>query len=354
MRVPAALLEHVDLDVRRAIRRAANGLRHLSEIDRPATGVTPRELVWERDKVQLWRYASNERRVRTPVLLVMSLVTRPYVFDLRPGSSFVERLLERGFDVFLIDWGVPDAVESGNTLETYCDGYLPDAAGAMSAHTGCDDVTVIGYCLGGLLSLLFSAWHEQHVRNLVLVATPVDFTTFGPIARVAQYGHVHPDDLLDETGNVPADVVRDGIRLLKPTADVLGTANLWLHLDDRQFLDAYASLTAWSLDHIPFPGAAFRQIVEVFLRRNCLLDGRVPLGERTIDVSGLRVPVLSVSGTRDYLVPPESSDPLEVVIRQPIDALRFPTGHVGLFVGNGAERMHIPAIASWVAEHSDY
>ena len=348
------MLDRLERDLRRAGRRATNGLRHLSEVDRPPLGASPRELVWERDKARLWRYSGTGRHHRTPVLLVMSLVTRPLVFDLRPGSSFVERLLDRGFDVFLLDWGVPDAVDAGNTLATYCDGYLPEAARDAAALAGTDGVTLIGYCLGGVLSLLFAAGHREQVRNLVLLATPVDFSTFGPIARLLRSGQIDPDDLVDETGNVPPEVVRDAIRLLKPTADVLGTANLWLHLHDRRFLDAYASLTSWSLDHIPFPGAAFREITEQFFRRQCLLDGRVPLGDRAVALTEIDVPVLSVSGTRDYLVPPAASDPLEAALGRPIDSLRYPTGHVGLFVGANAERTHIPAIAEWLARRSKY
>ena len=64
-------------------------------------------------------------RYRTPLLFVHSLVSRSYVFDLVPGNSFVEAMIDRGFDVYLVDWGVPDELESGNTLETYTDGYIP-------------------------------------------------------------------------------------------------------------------------------------------------------------------------------------------------------------------------------------
>ena len=65
------------------------------------------------------------RRYRTPLLFIHSLVSRSYVFDLVPGNSFVETMRDRGFDVYLVDWGVPDELESGNTLETYTDGYIP-------------------------------------------------------------------------------------------------------------------------------------------------------------------------------------------------------------------------------------
>ena len=123
------VLGRVRRDVERSALRARNGLRHLSGVGHVGVGLSERELVWARDKVRLFRYSSDSRSLRPPILLVMSLITKPYVFDLRPGSSLVEQLIGRGFDVFIVDWGVPDVVESANSLETYCDEYLPRAAG---------------------------------------------------------------------------------------------------------------------------------------------------------------------------------------------------------------------------------
>lgn len=348
-----ALLDRVQRDLERAGRRARNGIRHLSEVGRPLPWSTPREPVWRRDKVQLWRFSSARRTSGPPVLLVMSLVTRPYVFDLRPGSSFVERLLEHGHDVFLLDWGVPDAVESGNTLETYCDDYLPRAATEVCRAAGADGVTVVGYCLGGVLSLLYAAGHaDAPLRNLVVLATPIDFSTFGALGALFGSGRIEPDDLLDETGNVPATTMLNGIKLLKPTGDVLGVANLLVRLHDMRYVEAHESLIGWSLDHIPFPGAAFRQVVDAFFRRRCLVEGRVPIGDRVVDLRDISCPVLSVTGSVDHLVPPACSDPLAgVLAARPLDQLRFPTGHVGLFIGRQANATHIPRILDWVAAH---
>ena len=347
-------LTGVRRDLDRAALRARNGLRHLSEVGHPPLGSTPRQLVWERDKVQLWRYDSERADPGPPVLLVMSLVTRPYVFDLRPGSSLVERLIGRGFDVFLLDWGVPDAVESANTLETYCDEYLPLAAEHVRQTGDGAGLTLFGYCLGGVFSLLFVAGHpEIPVRSVVVLGTPIDFSALGPLATMLDTGHISPDDILDETGNVPAHVMLNGLRLLNPTGAVWSYANLWLHLHDRRYVESHETLDGWARDHVPFPGAAFRQIVDLFVEQGCLVDGSVPLGDRTVELGDIRCPVLSVSGELDYLVPPASSDPLaNALTGTTLDEMRFPTGHVGLFVGRQAQMSYIPAMLDWMERHS--
>jgi len=76
------------------------------------SAATPRDVVWTYRTTTLYRYRSDRREHAVPVLLVFALINRPDVFDLRPGHSFVEHLLEEGFDVYLLDWGVPDECRS--------------------------------------------------------------------------------------------------------------------------------------------------------------------------------------------------------------------------------------------------
>ena len=130
MPTPTDLLDRIRLDVERNALRARNGLKHLAGVGRPEVGCTPKDIVWRRDKVQLYRYQSPGPTLGPPILLVMSLVSKPYVLDLRPGNSFVEALVARGFDVFMIDWGTPDAADADNGFETYCDEYIPFACAA--------------------------------------------------------------------------------------------------------------------------------------------------------------------------------------------------------------------------------
>jgi polyhydroxyalkanoate synthase len=309
--------------------------------------------VWARDKVRLVRYRSGCRTVSPPVLLVMSLVTKPYIFDLRPGNSFVEALLARGLDVYVVDWGVPDAVEAHNSFETYCDEYLPRAAAAVMASSDTDELIVYGYCFGAVLSLLFLAGHtELPVRALGVMATPIDFSYLGATPFIFREGRIDPDDLMDETGNVPAAVVLDGIRTMKATGDLAAYAGLLQNLDNDQFIVAHKALTGWAQDHIPFPGATFRQTVEWFIRDDQLVQGRLVLAGREIDLRSITCPALSVRGEADHIVPPPSTAPVLDVLPNVEDA-PFPAGHVGLIVGGSAQRRSIPAIADWLVAHAD-
>src|SRR5437763_12131658 len=144
---PADVVGRVNRDVERSLLRARNGLRYVRGTSKPKVGATRKEVVWQRDKAQLWRYAGGPVGFGPPVLIVHSLVSRSYILDLRPGNSAVEYMVGAGLDVFMLDWGVPDALDADNSLETYVDEYLPRAVAAVKREADCDEVTLVGYCL---------------------------------------------------------------------------------------------------------------------------------------------------------------------------------------------------------------
>ncbi len=350
----ASLFDRISREIDRAQIRARNGLKQVSGFASGKVGVTPRSAVWQRDSAVLYRYDSHRRSRRTPLLLVHSLITRPYVLDLRVGSSLVEDLLTEGFDVYLLDWGIPQPVDAHNGLPTYCDEYLPRAITAVRATSEAPQVAILGYCLGALLALISVAANpDLPVASMVLMATPVDLAKMGPLTSLLEQDRLEPTQLMDETGNIPGSVVRESFRMIQPTA-ALGTyASLWQSLADDEALAAHNALIGWSNDHIPFPGKAFEQIVDLFIRRGLLLAGRFPLGLRAVDLAAIDCAVLSVVGARDNLVPPEASAPLRGLLpNADLQTLTLPAGHSGLFVGRQARTNCVPSMVTWLAEHN--
>jgi polyhydroxyalkanoate synthase subunit PhaC len=338
------VLERVQRDVGRALARGRNGLRYAAGTSRPKVGQTPKDTVWRRHKAQLWRYRSDDVRYRPPVLVVHSLVSRSYVLDLYPGNSAVDFFRRSGLDVYLIDWGVADEAEAGNTLETYADDYIP----AAIAATGAEDVTLLGYCFGGVLSLLAAARHtDLPIRNLVLMATPVDFDGMGAITGLIRDGRLDPDDVLDETGNVPPEAVENAFRMLKPTSEYTQYLTLWENLWNDQYVEGYQAMGQWMRDHVPFPGAAFRQTVEQLVRANGLMDGTVA------DLSRIGCPALNVLAKRDHIVPRPAAEPIPRLLGGGAEELQLDAGHVGLVAGRAAAKVTLPGVVEWIVQHSE-
>lgn len=352
---PAELLARVVREIEHSNHRARSGIEYLRGANQPRIDATPKDLVWERGKAQLWHYRSAQIRHHPPLLLFMGLVSRPYVFDLLPGNSFVGRLLDGGFDVFLLDWGVPDELEADNTFETYVDGYLPRSIRAVRRRSRASEVTLVPYCMGVIFALLFAASRSDHgIRAIVALAPPIDFAKQGVMTRPLRDGSVTPDLLIDDSGLVSPEVLRGFAQIRRPTGDAVHYASLWQRLADDDRLEGYLAMSQWVRDHIPMPGTAFRQMAEMFIQGNAFVEGTARIGGMPAVLADVDVPVLSVVAERDDVVPIDASRPLAQLIGNGrVTELVVPGGHAGIVVGRVAAEHTMPQLAAWLRLQSD-
>jgi polyhydroxyalkanoate synthase len=187
------------------------------------------------------------------------------------------------------------------------------------------------------------------------MATPVDFAHMGPMAAVFGEGGLDPDSVLGDDGNVPAAVIQQGFRTLNPTADVTRYVTLWEKLWDDEYVAAYQAMTGWSQHHIPFPGAAFRQTVDMLIRGNGMIADRIWLGGDRVHLADVACPFLSVVAERDNIVPLAAAAPLiDLVGSDDRHELRLPAGHIGLVVGRTAKKTTVPTIIGFLESRSDH
>ena len=96
---------------------------------RVRVGTTPHDVVYEEEALKLLHYRQdNGVAFREPILICYALVNRPYILDLQPERSVVRQLLKGGFDVYLIDWGVPTAADRTMRLHDYICGLMKNVA----------------------------------------------------------------------------------------------------------------------------------------------------------------------------------------------------------------------------------
>ena len=339
----------------RQILRTRNGLAYLAGANHPAMGQTPRDLVWKRDKARLWRYRSDERRFRPPVLIVHSLVSKSYILDLLPNTSMIRYLLGEGFDMFLLDWVPPDPADAENTLATSVDEYLPAAIEALLEESGDEELTLIGYCFGGVLTLLLGAARpDLPIRSMMAMATPCDYREMGFMSNMFREHRLNPDDVIDENGLVPAQALDEGFQSLKPTEYVTQRVNFFQNLWNDEFVEGFLAIAFWARDQVPFPGGVFRQTVERLIRRNALLEGVIPHGRAEVRLADIRCPFLNAYAAQDTITPAASSVPLTGLVGSD-DAreLRLESGHIGFVAGRQAAKVARPQIREWLAAQSD-
>jgi polyhydroxyalkanoate synthase subunit PhaC len=176
-------------------------------------------------------------------------------------------------------------------------------------------VTLIGYCFGGILTLLVAAGHpELPIRNMMVMATPCDYREMGFMSNMFRDGRLDPDDVIDETGLVPARALDEGFQALKPTEVLVQRVNFFENLWNDEFVEGFLAISQWARDQVPFPGAAFRQTVSLLIRQNSLLDGVVPLGRGKARLEDIRCPFLNAFAEQDGITPAASSEPLTQLV----------------------------------------
>jgi len=283
-------------------------------------------------------------------------MSRPYFLDLRPGNSFVERLLQAGFDVFLLDWGDPDAAEGDHTLETYVDYYLPRAIAATLDVADADEVTLVGYCMGAFLALLaLGSRQDLPVRAFVALTPLLDMEHLSRSAQPVRTGAIDPALLIDEDTNVvPASVIKSFFRLRKPTAEAVQYVNLWEHLWKEGHAEAHQAMAQWVWDHVAFAGPAFLQFTRDYVQANALMTGEARVGGRRVELGAIAVPTLIMTAERDELVPTACSAPLAGMLGSPdLEAHTVPAGHIGLIMGRSGAKVSIPLMLDWLSRHSE-
>jgi polyhydroxyalkanoate synthase len=325
-------------------------------------GVTPKDTIYAQGTLKLHHFKPRTDSVyRVPVLIVTSLVNQPYILDLVPGQSMVEFLLQQGFDVYMIEWGRPRKEHQHLTLEDHVLDRLSACVEQVLAHSGERELSVIGYCLGGLLAVLWAALSAPPkptraqplaLKNLVCMATPVN--SDGLESLKAWMGERFDEEaLIAQHGNVPAEWVQNALRALRPFGKVAGAMNLLNQADKEEVVRSNLRMGKWETDNIPFPGGVFRQMVNDFLRSNRLMQGDWEIGGRRVDLSAIRAPFLHLLAQDDHITPYASSrDLVQRVGSADRQELILKGGHVGLVAGRGAELRMWPALNAWLAPRS--
>ncbi len=327
---------------------------------RAAIAQTPKELVWTLNKAKLYRYVpvvAEKERHPIPLLLVFAIMNRPYILDLRPGHSFVEFMVGNGFDVYLLDWGVPGIEDKNLKFDDYALEYLPRAIRKMKSVSGSDVFSMLGWCIGAILTTIYAATRpEDGLRNLLLLTAPLDFSNRDRVtfARWTDGRYFDVEKILDAFGNMPAEMIDSGAKALKPIDNyITNYCKLWDNLDNPRTVEAWHAMNTWVTDNIPMAGAAYRQLIVEFYRNNALIQNRLRVRNQVVDLHKIQANLLTVIAEDDHITPPCQSEAiLDKVSSVDKEVYRVPGGHIGIMAGSSAHKTTWPHIEQWLSARS--
>ena len=324
-----------------------------SAVGWPAVGATETEEVWREGGARLLRYragAYGANASRPPLLLVCSLINRPYILDLLPERSVVQRLLGAGLDVWLLDWGTPRAADAELSLGDYALGRLPRAVDATCSATGRNAVHVLGYCMGGTFALMALGADRLRAASLIALAAPVDFHDRGMLSTWCRSPGFDGESLARTYGNVPPHLLQPAFKMLDPISIATKLIHLDEKIEDDDFLRFFLAMETWLEDSVAFPGGAFAEWVAAY-RDNSLARGTLELDGEPVDLKRVRCPIFTAVAESDYITPPESSLAIERLADScEHEVARMKGGHIGLSTGRAAHESLWPRVAAWIKE----
>jgi polyhydroxyalkanoate synthase subunit PhaC len=333
------------------LQKGFDTLKHIENVE---IATTPKELVWQQDKVKVYHYnRSTPAKSKIPVLVSFAIMNRHDVLDLQPDRSLMKKLLDEGLDIYIMDWGYPTKADRYLTMEDYILGYMSDAIEFVAKRHQVKKIHKMGICQGGLFSMIYASLHPEKLQSLTTYVAPYDFEDANCNMLYKWTKYVDVDTMADSMGTIKADVLNGAFSMLKPSADIAKYFGVMDMLGDEAKLMNFLRMEKWKNDTPDLSGEMFRKYIKDLFRDNKLIKGEFELGGQTVNLKNMTVPFLNVFATEDNIIPNKSTQAvMKVIGSKDKEEYPFPGGHIGVFVGAKSQKELAPTVAKWVIKRS--
>jgi len=311
--------------------------------DKVKVGLEPssKEAVYSQSCWTLYRYNSAKRsKTLPPVLIVPSLINRPYIMDLLKGHSIIEALLGAGLDVFLLDWGYPDEGIGHLGISHYVGKFLRRAVRQVKTIAGVSKINLMGQCIGGTMAAMYAAHPDlkKDINKLALLTAPLNFENSGILSK---WTNPESFDIEKLTANVGAVVPSDFFHSSFPYLNVRATMGKYKNLLERfdmpDFKTIWQALDIWACDNVPFALQAFRDLIQVMYQQNRFYKGIYMLEGKQVCLKDIDAPTLSVAARDDHVFTENAASAIKESIAASANKLEYhvmPAGHVSLIAAH--------------------
>jgi polyhydroxyalkanoate synthase len=256
--------------------------------------------------------------------------------------------MSKGFDVYVLEWGYSGTRDDNKSLQDYVN-VLKAVVDLINSNNKSDKISIIGYCWGGLISLIYTALYNETVQGLVLMASPVDSSKDSSLLA-AWARAVDTDTMMDEYGHMDGQILDLAFVMRNPPRNLYDKYFKMLkNYNDKHFTDSFFAVENWLFSTPPIPGRLYRQIINDIYKKNLLIKDLIVVNGRKVTLKNIDVPLLSVVAERDDLVSPSSTLAIgEFISSKDNESIKIPGGHVGLCISKAAHEKLWPRIAEWL------
>lgn len=320
---------------------------------KPEIVPSPRQAVWKKNKSVLWYYPAQEKKYDIPLFMVYSLLNKAYILDISEEKSVIGNLNKQGYDVYMYDWGSPGLEDKDLTLDNYVLDYLEMAVRVAIRHANVQEISLVGYCIGGTLAAMLTSISDLPIKNLVLAAVPIDYSDFilpDKWVDAMQNGSLSLDRMIDAYELIPSEFLYLTFLALQGF-NIGPNVNLFTRGHDHEYVDKWRRMDKWTKDPVTFSGAAFKQMLNDLYKDNKLVKGEMIIGGKSVDLRNINCSLLVITSTRDELVLERQSLPVMDLVSSEDKTYQLEeAGHVSIcLTGQFAY-----AISPWLSTRSSF
>ena len=384
----ASMLEKISgngaLATERALQWISNAVeRQMKSENFIVADQTPHDIIYQKGLLSVRKYPAlteseiligeqmvkvSKKRHKIPVVLIPPLAADPLNFDLMPHRSLVRFLLAHGYKVYLVDFGSPDADHSHLGLVDYTTIMIPDALKRIRTDARQKELTLLGYCMGGLFSLIYAGWsHDKNIRNIVTIASPIDAHQTGaagklwevtrtPVRLVRRFTGFRIHNIDPSKLNVPGWVSSLIFKATNPMGTVTGYIDLLMNLWDRDYVTEYQTMSTWFNKMHAYPGGIIQDFIVRVGMDNALATGNIQLGHgkgKSAALDKIESSLLAIAGKTDKIVTVDAAKKvMDIIGSADKEFMIAPGGHAGVFAGSKAPMTTWVYANEWLATRS--
>lgn len=323
------------------VERIRRGMLVHAVAERPPVGETPHDIVHVQDKLVVRYYApTGEHPVKTPAVLIPSLINKAYILDLEPGRSLVAALSAAGHPTYLVDWGVPGPEDADEDVGYVLLELLHRSIDRICRHAGAKQVNLLGYCMGGTLTAMYAALRPERIARLLCLAAPVKFSEGGRFRDFV--AHVDVDEAMSD-GVIPVSVMQPAFKMLDPLGNYTKFLGVESAAKDEKTLRRVMARERWLEDNVPMSSAFAREFIRNGYQEDRLMSASWEIRGEKVDLTKIACPTLVATCAGDFITPVEAAAPLASLAPKGFE-VRMSTGHIGVVVGGEGPKTFYPLV----------
>jgi len=307
--------------------------------------VTPGEVVYENELIQLIQYTPTTKKVyETPVLVIPPWINKYYILDLKPENSYVKYIVDSGFTTFLISWKNPTRELGHLGFDDYVEKAVFKASEVIQSITKAKKINAVGYCLGGtLLSIALSvAYSRKNVpfQSATFLATMIDFSDVGPM------GDIIDENLVKkiENGELKNENLMRG-KVMGGAFNMIRSNDLIWNYVANSYLKgkkpAPFDILYWNGDNTNLPANMYGFYLRYMLLENKLSrKNALRICDTPIDIGKIELPTFVVGTSEDHISPPATTFTTTELFSGPVEYVLGGSGHVMGIVNPPAKKKY--------------